>query len=576
VDHSLSQQTSKDDLRLVRAVAWSVILCGWVLRLFRYFQASPLAVDEQLVTLNIVRRSFAGLLSPLSLAQSAPPLFLWVERGAVLFGGVNEYALRLVPLTCGLLFLPLTWRLAERLLCSRAALLTVGLVAVSPLLTWQSAFVKPYSGDALVTIVLMSTASWAARRTDARAQLALASVGVVAIGLSLPSLFVLGGMSGMLLISGIAITQRARWLLPVVSAWSVAGVTTIFTTHREYLTERTALAPLYMLDFWDRFFLVSRPPGLLHRAHDIGSDLFRGIFAGDPAFFPQGIAVPGIGLLLALTAVAGAAVLLRRRQFSLLTLLVAPLALASAASAFELYPAAARLSLWASAPLAMLVGVGGAVLSARIRGGAPAVLIIGALLFLPGALAQRTMPNSRLLSPRELPHAWPESQAVYVSPGGVPGWLFYSTNRNAPDLARVDWGMKAVDLGGPAAMFRWRRSTVSAGQGLASTLLSRQNSVAELIGRASGLDFVHDERKWRTRPDPDWATGELGRLKAVARPCVELLLIDIHPAEYAALHEEIGRAAGVVRTRVTNARDHRAMASYVERVCFSSVRRGTT
>ena len=568
--------TSDDDQRLIRAAAWSLILCGWVLRLFRFFQAAPLSVDEQLVSLNIVRRSLVALLSPLSLAQSAPPLFLWAERLAVLMGGANEYALRLVPLACGLLTLPLTWRLAERLLGSRAALLTLGLLVFSPLLTWQSAFVKPYSGDALATVVLMGTTSWAARRMDRRAQLALASVGVLAIGLSTPSVFVLGGIVGMLLFSDLTARRLALWLLPVVLPWFAAAMVTILTTHHDYVAQRTALAPLYMLDFWDRFFLVPRPPGLVHRGHDIGSDLFRGIFAGEPGFFPQAIAIPAIGLLFALTAAAGVAVLLARRQLATVTLLLAPLALALAASALKLYPAASRLSLWASLPLAMLVGAGAAAVAAATRGRLVALMIVGALVFLPGALAQRTLPNSRLLSARQLPRSWPESRAVYVSPGGVPAWLFYSTDWNAPDLARVDWSVRAIDLGGPASMFRWRPSAVSAGQGLPGTLLSRRNSVTELIGRASGLDFVHDEQKWRTRPDPEWATGELARLKAAARPCVELLLIDIHPAEYAALHEEIGRAAGVVRTRMTNARERRAMASYVERVCFGSPRHGAT
>jgi hypothetical protein len=67
------------------------------------------------------RAHFLGLARPLDYAQSAPVGFLWLERLAVVLGGVNELALRAVPFLAGVLLLVALWSLARRLLDVRYA-----------------------------------------------------------------------------------------------------------------------------------------------------------------------------------------------------------------------------------------------------------------------------------------------------------------------------------------------------------------------------------------------------------------------------------------------------------------------
>src|SRR4051794_39932833 len=79
----------------------TALVSGPVLRLVLYCQGRSLLIDEARLSLNIASRSFFGLVGPLDHDQSAPILFLWIEKGATILFGVNEYSLRLFPLLAG-------------------------------------------------------------------------------------------------------------------------------------------------------------------------------------------------------------------------------------------------------------------------------------------------------------------------------------------------------------------------------------------------------------------------------------------------------------------------------------------
>src|SRR5438874_1308321 len=83
----------------VAAVAFVLLGAADQLRAFLF--ARSLWLDEASVVLNITRRSFRGLLKPLSYAQGAPVGWLWVEHASIRVFGNNEHALRAVPFVCG-------------------------------------------------------------------------------------------------------------------------------------------------------------------------------------------------------------------------------------------------------------------------------------------------------------------------------------------------------------------------------------------------------------------------------------------------------------------------------------------
>src|SRR4051812_31295813 len=76
------------DSRGAVLMSFALFAVGVALRLHLYVDRRSLWLDEIWVALDIVGRSFLGLLRPLDYAQSAPVGFLWIERIAVVIGGV--------------------------------------------------------------------------------------------------------------------------------------------------------------------------------------------------------------------------------------------------------------------------------------------------------------------------------------------------------------------------------------------------------------------------------------------------------------------------------------------------------
>jgi 4-amino-4-deoxy-L-arabinose transferase-like glycosyltransferase len=89
-----------------------VVLIAAGLRLVHYVGQPTLWLDEARIALNVAGRSWGGLLRPLDYDQSAPPLFLWLEKLAIGLGGPNELALRAPALLAGVLSVDarLGWR----------------------------------------------------------------------------------------------------------------------------------------------------------------------------------------------------------------------------------------------------------------------------------------------------------------------------------------------------------------------------------------------------------------------------------------------------------------------------------
>ena len=81
-----------------------VLGLGVLLALIQYFSGRSIWLDEAKIALNILDRSYLGLLEPLHSNQVAPILFLWMER---FFGdvfGVNDLSLRLFPFLAYLVY----------------------------------------------------------------------------------------------------------------------------------------------------------------------------------------------------------------------------------------------------------------------------------------------------------------------------------------------------------------------------------------------------------------------------------------------------------------------------------------
>lgn len=413
--------------RVATIVSAALLAVGVLLRLFFYADRRSLWLDEIWVALNIVGRSFLGLTRPLDYAQSAPVGFLWVERLAVLLGGVNELALRAFPMLTGCLLLGALWMLARRLLDVRGAALALGLAAVSPLLLYFSNEVKPYGSDALVTVVLTWLAldvldapesPWAWRR--------LLGGGLIGMLVSTPAAFVLAGIGLALVAHPVIRGSRAGWmrLAGTGAAWLLLFVVGYLTVYRGTANSE------YMQTIWRNDFLSLPLRTLASKVHRIARHMWIESFFGDQRLLP-----PKTIWTIAVLSLVGVISLVRRHSASAALVVVLPIVAVAGASFAHLWPLIPRLLVFLIPTFILLFVVGlwtaANLLPARARGLA---LASGALFWVPGAVfdartvAEPTRRDDAGPLIREFSALPKESTIVYVVGHATPTWLFYSTD----------------------------------------------------------------------------------------------------------------------------------------------------
>jgi len=92
------------------------VALGLSLRLYHYARNPSMWHDEAALVLNVLGKNLRDLLGPLFFGEAAPPLFLWIERGAVELFGDGVYVLRLVPFLASCAALLLMVSVARRTL----------------------------------------------------------------------------------------------------------------------------------------------------------------------------------------------------------------------------------------------------------------------------------------------------------------------------------------------------------------------------------------------------------------------------------------------------------------------------
>jgi hypothetical protein len=184
----------------VRVATWALGLLlagGALLRLVRYLADRSLWLDESYLTLNLMTRSYRGLLDTLDYNQGAPVGFLWAERAALSVLGDSELALRAFPFVVSLVALALFTVAARRALGPTAFLVALFLFAAMEPFVRYAAEVKQYGLDVAVTTALLLVFLRVVETgpVDRPQTLALVLVGPVAVFFSHPSVFVLTGIA---------------------------------------------------------------------------------------------------------------------------------------------------------------------------------------------------------------------------------------------------------------------------------------------------------------------------------------------------------------------------------------------
>ncbi len=334
----------------VRRWMWFFLALGLAARVIRYALKFPLWEDECFLSVNLIDRGYWDLTGALDYYQVAPVLFLWAQRAVVGLVGFNEYALRLVPLVCGVASLGLFAWVARRLLRGLALVAGVAMFAVSYPPIRYAAEAKQYGGDLLVALVFAAPLlKWYLGRST-KFLWALAAIAPLAVGFSYPAVFVGAGAS--VFIATVMMTDRPRrgwgaWLvLNLALALSFAGLFALSAGNQS----RRSLA--VMQECWKEGFPPLQSPArlLVWLADAHTSDMLA---------YPTGGHHGGSTVTFVLCLV-GLAILARRRQAALVLLFLAPLGWSLAAAALHRYPYGqmAKFQIYMAPAICMLAGLG--------------------------------------------------------------------------------------------------------------------------------------------------------------------------------------------------------------------------
>ncbi len=348
----------------------AAVVFGVLCRVSQFAAHTSLWHDEAYVALNVIHKTYAGLLGPLDWQEAAPPGFLWLEKLVVDSLGRSEYALRLVPLLAGVAGI-VCFAVLVRQACSSAAAAcwAVVLMAASDKLIAQANETKQFTLDLLCAVVLTQLAlrAWHERHAIV-ALLVWGALGVCSVWLSFASAFVFAGTSFVL-----ALRAMRTWHYQARTAYVVANVM-VLASLALLLASIQAQLSGDLLSFWTLSFPDTSSASAL--IYWLGRSLL-GLFN----YFWQ-----PLGAALILLAVVGCARASRHGRRVEVLVFVTPILLALVASFLHRWPFGGNQHMVFAGPAVLiLVGEGTERLRAQLtcwRSWAGAMCV--ALLLIPG------------------------------------------------------------------------------------------------------------------------------------------------------------------------------------------------
>lgn len=334
----------KKNSNLFERILLFFICLGVLLAILNFLHNRSLWVDEAMVAINIVTKSYTELLEPLSLNQVAPIGFLMVEKFFAHLFGNHDWTMRIFPLLSFLVSIPLFFKLSFKLTESKHfALLACAIFSLSMHMMFYSSEVKQYSTDVLVSvIVVLSSLSFLESKNKA-AIAGYALMGMLAIWFSNVAVIMLFTM-GLYSLYEIHITQKEKNLKVVIPLffWLVSFV----VYYALFIHNHPVKA--FMLEFWsnEKGFI---PANLL-------SLEFYGVLFNKLNRF---VDLLGLGELWVFAAIVIVVSLFtKQKPQKILFIAFFPLLIHLVLAYFKLYPFHKRLILYMT-PFAILLYVNG-------------------------------------------------------------------------------------------------------------------------------------------------------------------------------------------------------------------------
>ena len=150
---------------------------------------------------------------------------------------------------------------------------------------------------------------------------------------------------------------------------------------------------------------------------------------------------------------------------------------------------------------------------------------------------------------------------VYVFAPGIPQWVFYTTDWEAPDSARLTfYAAVSAPPGGPSLQNAPSRGRPVSHEGFG--LWYDYRGRREVPALASGVERRPGFEGAPSTPDAGWADNEAARIRLAASPCIWVLAIANAAGEVPELLKAIA-ALGGEKVKVRRDWGHSAI-----RVCF--------
>lgn len=361
---------------------------GIIFRITEYLHNRSLNEAEAPLAMNLIHRSYSGLLNVkdyIQAALTAPLGFAFMEKSVIGLFGHSEFALRILPLLAGIIGLLLFLEMARRYLDHAIVPIALIFFAANDHLILFSSEAKHYSLDVAIAVGLVMSVLWivSSERTITR-MLLFGLLGAIGFWFSHSAVFVYASGTIIILYS---IVRERNWhhllLIAITTAGAILSLGALYFIELRDLTGDQALLSGFQRSFVP---LVPTSPVDLKL---LGFCLLRTIKN------PMGLSVYELGLAT-ISLIAGMVVILwKRRLLGVFILLTFFLTLF--ASSLQKYPFEGRLLLFMT-PLLIPVLAQGLhyVYTSTKKGSIILALALAAILIFPPVF----MATYHLINPR--------------------------------------------------------------------------------------------------------------------------------------------------------------------------------
>ena len=322
----------------------AIMLLAVVLSLVQLLCNRSLWLDEAMLALNIINKSYAQLLQPLDYTQVAPIAFLQIEKVFSTLIPNSEFGLRIFPLLCFwasvYLFYKITLILSRN---TKITLLAVSLFCLNTSLMYYSSEVKQYMSDVFVCLLLYFMLLKEYRNNFNRFIL-LAVVGAISIFLSNISAIILSTIAIYLIIEQIK-EKKINYLGLTIPFATWATVFSFY--YLRFIHNHPSKDT--MLAYWSNCFMPLNITGI---------GFWDFCFYKTKMIFSTLLPFGDVWIVALLLFVVGLYYLIKSKNRKVIFLLLMPLVLQLVLSAFKIYPFDLRLILYQTGFYIIVLSIG--------------------------------------------------------------------------------------------------------------------------------------------------------------------------------------------------------------------------